>query len=39
KAEGPAGAVAAAVEEGARAFTPSGVVKDDMAILAVGVLG
>jgi serine phosphatase RsbU (regulator of sigma subunit) len=39
KADGPAGAVAAAVEEAARAFTPGGVVKDDMAILAVGVLG
>ncbi|MDQ1394404.1 MAG: hypothetical protein QOF30_3381 [Acidimicrobiaceae bacterium] len=36
--EGPAGAVAA-IEEHARAFAPDGVVKDDMAILAVGVLG
>jgi hypothetical protein len=32
-------AVAPAVEEATRAFTSGGVVKDKMAILAVGVLG
>jgi len=37
-ARGPAEGVAAEIERAARTFTPSGDVKDDMAILAVGIL-
>ncbi len=37
-ARGPAEGVTAAIERAARAFTATGEVKDDMAILAVGVL-